>query len=165
MNYLALNLVMAIVWMFLTGSFTVGGLVMGYVVAFVGLAFAQPILGTGRYVRAVFGVFRLLLVFLRELVLANVQLARDILRLHPSFKPGFIRYDARALSPRETVLLANMVSLTPGTLTVDTDHGGAFLYVHTLYAEDPERICQGIRLFADLIAAASGRPHRSYGGE
>jgi multicomponent Na+:H+ antiporter subunit E len=165
MNYFALNLFLAIVWMFLTGDFTVAGLVVGYVAAFIGLAFAQPVLGTGRYIRAVGGVVRLLVVFFRELVLANLQLARDILRFKPRFKPGFIRYDARDLRPRETVLLGNMVSLTPGTLTVDTDDGGAFLYVHTLYAQDPERIRRSIRLFADLIVAASGRPNRSYGGD
>ena len=86
----------------------------------------------------------------------NLQLARDILRPHPPFQPGFLAYDASDLGPTETVLLANLVSLTPGTISVDLDDLGEMLYVHSLYAGDAEATRRGIRRLANLIHAALG---------
>jgi multicomponent Na+:H+ antiporter subunit E len=94
--------------------------------------------------------------FIRELVIANVHLARDILSPVPPFQPGFVRFDIRDLGPTQTVLLTNLVSLTPGTLTVDVDDQGDTLYVHTLYAQDPASVRHGIRRFANLIHSATG---------
>ncbi|CAN5736901.1 Na+/H+ antiporter subunit E [soil metagenome] len=156
MSYLAFNLLLAIVWMFLTGNLSVGGFIVGFIVGFIGLAFSRHVLGSGNYIRGVAGIFRLLAVFLYELIVANLQLARDILRPVPPFKPGFISFDVRDLPPLETVLLANMISLTPGTVTVDSDDDGFTLYIHTVYAQDPEKIRQGIRNFANLIHGALG---------
>ena len=156
MNYLALNLLLAIVWTFLYGDFSTGNLLVGFLVGLIGIAFSRPVLGGQRYIHSVVGVVRLTVAFLRELVVANVHLARDILRPVPQFRPGFVRFDAADLGPAQTVLLANLVSLTPGTVSVDLDERGDTLVVHTLYAHDPASVRQGIRRFANLIHGASG---------
>jgi multicomponent Na+:H+ antiporter subunit E len=156
MSHFALNLVLAIVWMLLFANFSLASFAAGFLAGFAGLAFAQPVLGTRRYIRAVFGIFRLVGVFFYELVLANVQLARDILRPNPQFHPGFVKFDARGLEPTETVLLGLMISLTPGTLCVDATDGGETLYIHSLYAQDPEKLQRGFRSFATLIHGAQG---------
>jgi multicomponent Na+:H+ antiporter subunit E len=158
MSYFAFNLMLAIFWMFMTGAFSTGGFLVGFLIGFAGLAFSRHVLGSGGYVRGVIGIFRLVAVFLRELVIANLQLARDILRPVPPFQPGFLAVDVRDLPPLETVLLGNMISLTPGTLTVDASEDGNILYVHTVYAQDPAKAREGFRLFADLI-------HDAFGGE
>ena len=156
MNYLALNLLLAIGWMLLYGDFSTGNLVVGFLVGLSGLAFSRPVLGSHRYIHSVIGVFRLAVEFIREMVVANVHLARDILRPVPPFRPGFIRFDIADLEPIQTVLLANLVSLTPGTVTVDIDSRGDTIYVHTLYAQDQAAVRRGIRRFANLIHRASG---------
>jgi multicomponent Na+:H+ antiporter subunit E len=124
MSYLALNLMLAIVWMFLSGTFGLGSLLAGYGVGFLSLAILQPVVGSQQYVQGMFGVMRLLVIYMYELMIAAVQLARDILRPNPPIRGGFLHYDARHLSPAKTVLLSNMLSLTPGTLTVDVDDDG-----------------------------------------
>lgn len=161
MSYFAFNLLLAIIWMFLTGTLSVGGFIVGFVIGFLGLAFSRHVLGSGQYVSGALGILRLVSVFVYEMVVANLQLARDILSPVPPFKPGFVSFDVRDLPPLETVLLANMISLTPGTLTVDSDDEGYTLYIHTVYAQDPERIRRGFRRFANLIHGALGgdRPH------
>jgi multicomponent Na+:H+ antiporter subunit E len=156
MSYLTLNLLLAIVWMFLFGDFSLPSMVVGLGLGFVAIAVSRPVLGSQRYVRSVAGVFRLLVGFTRELVTANLHLARDILRPEPPFRPGFVRFDIRDLGPTETVLLANLVSLTPGTLTVDVDDEGFTLYLHTLYAQDPQAVRAGVRRLANLIHDATG---------
>jgi multicomponent Na+:H+ antiporter subunit E len=156
-SYFALNLLLAILWIFLWGQFTFPAFVVGLVVGFAAIAFSRAVLGSERYVRSVFGTVRLVLGFLRELVLANVQLARDILRPVPPFRPGFIAFDIRDLGPTETVFLSNLVSLTPGTLTVDSDDDGYTLYIHSVYAEDPEETRRSIRRLANLVHGALGQ--------
>jgi multicomponent Na+:H+ antiporter subunit E len=160
MSHLTLNLLLGIVWMLLLGDFTTGNLLVGLVVGFLAISFSRPLLRSQRYVRAVIGSFRLVLGFLRELTLANIQLARDILSPVPPFVPGFVAFDVKDLPPTETVALANLVSLTPGTLSVDLDDEGYTLYVHTLYAQDPEETRRGIRKLANLVHGALGDdPH------
>jgi multicomponent Na+:H+ antiporter subunit E len=154
-SYLALNLLLALVWMFLSGTFGVGSLLAGYAVGFLSLAILQPVVGSRRYVQGVFGVMRLVVIYLLELLIAAGQLARDILRPNPPIRGGFLQYDARHLSPGKTVLLSNMLSLTPGTLTVDVDDEGDFLYIHTVYAHDIDKIRRGVDLFAALISGVS----------
>lgn len=156
MNFLALNLLLAIVWTFLLGSFSIGSVLFGFLMGFLVLAAAQPFLASERYVRSVVGLIRFLTVYAYELLVANLQLARDVLRPTLPFTPGFIRYDASTLSTVERVVLANMISLTPGTLTVDYGEEGRALYIHSLYAQDPAKLCSGIDLLAGLIDGVTG---------
>lgn len=158
MRYLALNLVLAITWVLLTGTFSLVSLAVGTMLGFVAIAALRGVVGGKRYVRAVRGILRLSSGFARGLVVANLQLARDVLRPVPPFRTGIVTFDARDLPPVETVLLANLVSLTPGTLTVDAEDDGSVLYVHALYADDPDRIRADIRHLADLVHAALGHP-------
>lgn len=156
MSYFTLNLLLAVFWMFLTGSFSMLSLAFGLAVGFIAISAGRPVLGSRRYVRAVWGTALLVVGFARELVVANLLLARDILRPRPPFKPGFLSFDIRDLGPTETVALANMVSLTPGTLSVDLDDLGYTLYVHTLYAHDPDATRAGLRRLANLVHGALG---------
>lgn len=165
MSHLALNLLLAIVWMFLAGDLSTGSLLVGFVLGFLAIAFSRPVLRSQRYVRAVTGVIRLGIAFTRELVVSNIQLARDILRRELPFRPAFIEFDIRDLDRTETVVLANLVSLTPGTLSVDLDDAGDMLYVHTLYAGDQDEVRSGIRRLANLIHGALGEREVAPGAE
>ncbi len=137
MTFLALNLVLAIVWLFLTGSFGTVNLLFGFVIGYLVIRVGEPYLGSGGYIRSVRGSFRFLWVFLSEIVRANIQLARDLLRPELPFKPGIVRYETEGLTQGEVAVLANMICLTPGTVAMDTDEEGRVLYIHSVYADDP----------------------------
>jgi multicomponent Na+:H+ antiporter subunit E len=77
----------------------------------------------------------LILSFLFSVLRANVQLAWDILWHRNRFSHAFFRVDCSTLTPWQTVLLGNLISLTPGSLTLDADEEGRTLYVHTLYGD------------------------------
>lgn len=159
MSFLALNFVLATIWVLLRADFTLLGFVAGLLLGFLAIAVARPALGSHAYVRAAGGIVKLTTLFFGKLVVANVLLARDVLRRTPPFEPGFIRFDVRDLGPTQTVLLANLVSLTPGTITVDIDDEGRALYIHALYARDPEATRAECRALAELIHAAAGDSH------
>jgi multicomponent Na+:H+ antiporter subunit E len=161
MNFFALHLILGIVWLFLTGSFTTANLIFGLIVGYGVIAVAQPYLGSGNYVRSVIATFRFARKYLMEIVLANVQLARDLLKPDMPFVPGIIRYQTHGLTTAEVTVLANMISLTPGTLSMDTDETGTVLYIHSVYASDRGDLQASFDKLADLIKSVKhpeGKP-------
>lgn len=151
MSFFALNLVLALIWLFLTGSFTLPNLLFGLLIGFVAIALARPYLDSGGYLRSVRGGFRFVRRFGQEVLVANLQLARDLLRVQMPFVPGIVAFETEGLSPAEVVVLANMISLTPGTLAIDTDEAGRIIYIHSLYAGDREALLESFQRLASLV--------------
>ncbi|GAB3850058.1 Na+/H+ antiporter subunit E [Nesterenkonia populi] len=84
----------------------------------------------------------LLVWFVGQMFQANWQVAVDILTPGSALTPAIVAYRTRAATPREITALSNLITLTPGTLTIDVDEApgrGHTLYVLGLYApEQPE---------------------------
>lgn len=87
--------------------------------------------------------------FFWQMIRANWQVAADILTPGSALNPGIVAYQTRELSSREVTALSNLITLTPGTLTIDIDgsaHRGQILYVLGLYAPaDPEQFRSELR--------------------
>ena len=90
-------------------------------------------------------VLALLLFFLWEVVLANLRVAVSVLSPLATLKPGFVAIPLAAKTDAEITLLANMITLTPGTLSVDVADDRKTLYIHTLYAGDPRALVMQIK--------------------
>jgi len=77
--------------------------------------------------------------FFKELILANIRLAIIILTPSLPIKPGIIKVRTRLKTRMGRLMLANSISLTPGTLTMELD--GEWIYVHcvTVESEDVEQ--------------------------
>ena len=80
-----------------------------------------------------------------ELIVANLRLAKDMLMPLRRLRPGVVAVPLRVRSDRQISMLANLITLTPGTLSLDVSSDGATLYVHCMDASDPERVRAGIR--------------------
>ncbi|GAB3527024.1 hypothetical protein GCM10027443_02940 [Pontibacter brevis] len=76
--------------------------------------------------------------FLKELLVANVKIAFDILTPHYYMNPTVIAIPLRIKTNFEIMLLANMITLTPGTLSIDVSKNRKTLYVHALYVKDDD---------------------------
>ncbi len=72
-----------------------------------------------------------------DFVRANLRLARDVLARSPKIKPGFLAIALPALSDWELLALGNLITITPGTLTVDLSADRRTLFIHTMYIDDP----------------------------
>lgn len=86
--------------------------------------------------RKVYKVGALLWYFIKELVLASLKVAYDIVTPDFSLKPGMVAIPLSAKTDLEITLLANMVSLTPGTLSMAISEDRKIMYVHSLYITD-----------------------------
>ncbi|MBI2871353.1 MAG: Na+/H+ antiporter subunit E [Candidatus Omnitrophica bacterium] len=83
--------------------------------------------------------------FLWEIVLANLKVAVCVLSPIRNLKPGFVAIPLEAQTDTEITILANMITLTPGTLSVEISDDRKILFIHTLFAEEPEELVEGIK--------------------
>ncbi len=77
----------------------------------------------------------------KELVVANIQVARIVMSPKPAISPTVIKVTALPEGPVGQAILGNSITLTPGTVTLD-DHEGELL-VHCLTREGAEALQQG----------------------
>jgi multicomponent Na+:H+ antiporter subunit E len=77
-----------------------------------------------------------IVVFLYECLKANLDVAYRVLHPDLPIRPGTIRVKMGLKSDTGITFLANSVTLTPGTTTVDVDKAKGCLYVHWLYVQD-----------------------------
>jgi multicomponent Na+:H+ antiporter subunit E len=91
-------------------------------------------------IRIFYFLFWYIPVFIWELIKANFDVAYRV--IHPSMpiKPGIVRLKTELKSDTGLTFLANSITLTPGTLTVDIDQDNGILYIHwiNVVGSDPE---------------------------
>jgi multicomponent Na+:H+ antiporter subunit E len=71
---------------------------------------------------------------------ASAMVARDIVAPSARLVPGVLILPLRSRTSVEVALLAGLITLTPGTLVVGVDRDFRELWVHGMYAQDPEAL-------------------------
>lgn len=129
MSWFLAHIALSILWAALLGSYDFLTLLSGF---FIGLGLFALTLRepTALYRRRVLAVLRFALFYLGEIMKSNLRIALDVARPRPGIKPGIVAVDAGALSERATVLVANLITMTPGTLSLDISEDGRWIYVH-----------------------------------
>lgn len=69
-------------------------------------------------------------VFIWQLILANIDIARRVLSIKIPLNPGFVKVETELEGDFAKLMLANSITLTPGTLSIDIDKQN--LYIHTV---------------------------------
>ncbi len=143
-----------LVWILLWGELSIGNVVAGTVVA-VTLLVLFPLGGAVRHgrvrpVRAVGFLFY----FAWELVKATTTVAWEIVTPGRNYRQGIIHIDVLGASDTLVTVVANFITLTPGTLTVEVNEARDRLYVHVLHLRDIESVRADVqRLEARTIRA------------
>ncbi|MEX2367106.1 MAG: Na+/H+ antiporter subunit E [Pseudohongiellaceae bacterium] len=136
MNLLTLNIVLAVSWMLINGSFSIFNFIVGFAVGFVSLSLTQATSGSLNYGRQAWAAVRLLAFFLKEVVITSIKVVWDVLTPTHLSEPDIIHYPLDAKTDLEIMLLANMVSMTPGSLTLDISEDRSHLIIHAMFARD-----------------------------
>ena len=69
-------------------------------------------------------------VFFYEVIVAALKVSRHVFEKDPSFSPGIVRVKTNLTNVTAITLLANLITLTPGTLTLDFDKSKRVYYIH-----------------------------------
>lgn len=145
MNFFLLNIVLALVWAALSGEISRESLVGGFLVGYFLLWASRRALGGESYVTKVPLVLRFMLYFGWELVLANLRVAYEVITPGHYMRPGIVAIPLDIQKDIEIILLANIITLTPGTLSLDVSTDRRVLYVHSMYVSDTEAFRRGIK--------------------
>jgi multicomponent Na+:H+ antiporter subunit E len=133
------SILLALAWAAMQGDITLANLTVGYAVGYVILAFlakggVMPSTLASRTVHAV----GLAWFFVRELLLANVRVAADVLRPHTGIRPAVVAIPLDVTSDGEILLLSMLINITPGSVTIDLSENRRTLYVHVMHMTSAE---------------------------
>jgi multicomponent Na+:H+ antiporter subunit E len=140
------NIVLALVWSGLLGGLSLANLVSGFVLSYLVLSFLtrdQP--EHERYFGKVKKLLSFLLYYLKELIVSNGVIAYDILTPNFQMTPGVIGIPLDARTNLEITVLANLITMTPGTLSLDISPDRKTLYIHAMYIRDPDALRADIK--------------------
>jgi len=147
MRSMALNLMMAVIWLFLQPVPSLSGFLLGALLGFGLLFLFRPILRSEDYVRRVVAASTFAMVFSREFIVSCAELMYYALCVPVSrLQPEFLIYDISGMTRMEILLLSHCISLTPGTNTVDVSQDFNRLYLHVLDCPDAEAVRRKIDL-------------------
>jgi multicomponent Na+:H+ antiporter subunit E len=140
-----MNLLLMFVWVALTGNAGYANFAFGFLLSFCILwATARKTEGVGYFAR-IPKIISFAGYFLYELLKANLQVAYDVITPTFYMKPGIIKIPLSAKTDLEITLLANLISLTPGSLSLDVSEDKSVLYVHAMYIHDRDKYIAHIK--------------------
>ena len=155
MRLFQINLLLAGGWCALFGTFDLGTFVRGFLLAFAALSLSSPVHGQTAYFRRVLLAARLGAYFLYELTVSSLQVAGDVITPGQRSRPAIVAVPLDIDDPLQITVLANLISLTPGTLSLDVSPDGKTLYVHDMFVDDPDETRREIKTgFERLVREA-----------
>jgi len=152
------GLVFALLWVLVRGpepaptpvfrSFLVG-LGVGFPVAYVFRRLYEEEIDLSRPVTALPYVFLYIAAFSKEVVVANLDVAYRVVSPWMPLEPQVIYVPLRVETALGVTTIANSITITPGTITLDHDPDENALYVHIIDGSDPEAVVEPIREWED----------------
>ncbi|SFS08266.1 multicomponent Na+:H+ antiporter subunit E [Halomicrobium zhouii] len=125
------------------------GLVVGMPIAFVFRRLYSEGIDLRRTLRSIPYVFLYVSLFTREVVVGNIDVTYRVLAPSQPIEPEVILIPLRVRTDLGVTTIANSITITPGTITLDYDESENALYVHVIDGRDPEAIVRPIRNWED----------------
>lgn len=148
LRLLITNLALSLLWPALNNDYSLGALLTGFILGFIVLAIWQP-----RYGRFTWETVSFTGYVLYQILESNLSLAWLIIRIvfnrqAADIRPGIVRIPLTITQDLEKTILASIITLTPGTLSLDLGHdasGQECLFVHAIDVSDPEHFRREIK--------------------
>lgn len=139
------QLFVAITWMTLQNVWTISQFILGFVLGLIGSYIVSRKTRTDLYFFHVFAAVELLIVFLYELIKSTLRVSYIVLHPRLPASPGLIAIPLDVQSDIQVTVFAGLITLTPGTFSVDVADDRSTLYIHTLEMGDPEQIAADLK--------------------
>jgi len=131
-NLFLLNVVLAFAWAIVNGSLTARDVSIGFIIGYLILWLVSPALGQFAYHERVPKLPRFAIWYLGELVRTNVSVAMAVLSPRLNQHPGIVAVPLDCESDFEITTVANLFSLTPGSVSLSVSRDRRTLYVHVM---------------------------------
>ncbi len=140
------NILLALAWAALTGSIALLNVAFGFVLGYGILWLLQPLIGgPNAYFLRVYYLVRLVVMFHYELVVSSIQVIWDVLTPRHLATPAIVEMPLDVKTDAGILLVTNLISLTPGTLSIDVTPDRKTLIVHAMFAKHPEEIVRQLK--------------------
>lgn len=133
-----LNVLLALAWVAVTGRTTVADILFGFLLG-TALLRVVPFPQARAYVRRLRRIARAFVVFVWEIILANLRVTYHVFAPLHRMRPGIVAVPLQVRTDAGITMLANIITLTPGTLSLDVSADRTTLYVHGMnVVPDPQ---------------------------
>ena len=142
MSSILLFIFLFAIWLLLTLNVKIPNIIVGGTASFlVTLFFNKYSLKVKRrifHIHRYFWALLYLFIFLWECIKANIDVAYRV--LHPGLpvKPGIVRAKTNLTTDIAKIFLANSITMTPGTITVDIIEDNFYIHWIYVHSKDPE---------------------------
>ena len=139
------NFLLAVIWVIATGVATAENFIFGFII---GLGILW-ITATKKSDRKYFVILPKLVYFLLflvwKLILSNISTVKESLYSKSRLEPGIVKVPLTLKDEFHIVTLANLVSLTPGTMVMDISDDMKVMYVHVMHLEDKDKFIRELK--------------------
>lgn len=139
MNIFVWNVLLALIWAATTEEFSAANLTIGFLLGYGLLFILRGVLEQQKYFRDVYDLIALAVFFIIELILANFRMAYYTVMPLNRMKPAVIAVPIEPMNETELTVLANLITLTPGTLALDLSDDRRTMYIHVMRLYDLEQ--------------------------
>ncbi len=145
MNAFVWILLLSILWAAMTEEFTLSNLGIGFVLSYIILYASQHVLGVSGFITKFPRFLAFIPFFAMEFIKANLRVAYDIVTPTYHMRPAIVAIPLEAKTDEEITSLANLISLTPGTLSLDVSTDRKVLYIYTMFIRDRDSFVREIK--------------------
>lgn len=138
------NVLIAITWIFLQNNYTMPSFIFGYSIGLFILFILRRFLVFDFYLRRVWAIIKLIMLFIIELIKANIDVIKIVLSPKLTNQPGIVAVTTKLESDVEITLLAALISLTPGTVSMDFSEDSKTIYIHAINVPDKDEMIADI---------------------
>lgn len=155
---LLINIILAFLWMLMSAEFTLGTFITGYIIGLVAVYILRNFLPGRFYIKRLYWMIRLFVVFISELVKANIDVAKVVLSPKIDIHPGFYAYPNDLEEEWEVALLSTLITLTPGTVVVAISDDYSIIYIHGLDMDDADAEIENIKTSFENVIKEVAKP-------
>ncbi|EOD4513414.1 Na+/H+ antiporter Mnh1 subunit E [Staphylococcus aureus] len=153
---LVLNFIIAVFWLFVTNSYTTNNFVLGFIFGLVLVYLLHRVLPGRFYVITLYRIIKLVIIFLIELIKANFDVLKIIIKPSIKNEPGFFVYHTNLKKDWQIVLLSNLITLTPGTVVLGVSDDRTKIYIHAIDFSTKEQEVESIKTSLEKIVREVG---------
>ena len=131
------TLLLFVMWMILTANFEVANIFIGLSLSFaIALIYKKMFEHSEEELINPYWLGVYIVVLGKNLIISNLQIAKRTLSKDMQLNPAIVAVKTELKSEWKKLLLANSITLTPGTLTLDVKDD--ILYIHTIECKNIE---------------------------
>lgn len=140
------NIFLAFIWIALTMEFNITNIIFGFALGYIILWFTNRKESNNKYFTRIPRFLNYIFYFVKEVIKGSLRIGYEIITPAHKMRPGIIAVPLDAKSDMEITLLANSITLTPGTISIAVSDDKKILYVYNMYLnKDPEKSIQEIK--------------------